>query len=283
VKRADRQAFRAWLLEQRYAPATITVYVGYAGRCGELLAAQGRPPLRRAGPDDVRAFLAALPATASSWNQARKALIAYYRSIGRRGHPVEGIDHVPEPRRLPRPLSTDGHARFLGAARVLGGRHQLVGLMFATTACRFSSLQRARWIELELDGDAPYWHMTTKGADRRGPNQLHVPLHSAVVPLLGAWRRSCGSPLWVLPGGARAGHMGERALRTTFREICDLAGLENVVPHQLRHTVATTVLEQCGDLRAVQELLGHANLATTQIYTKVRPSRLRAVVEALPA
>lgn len=282
---SERWGFRVWLLEQRYAPETVDIYLSYATRCHELLAT-AQPvrsrSLRRARPDDLRTFLASLPPTAPSWNQARKALSAYYRYIGRRPSPVEDIPSVPEPRRLPRPLSAEGHVQFLGAAQALGGVHRIVGLLFATTGVRFAGLQRARWAQFELDGAAPWWQIQGKGSGRHGSTPYQVPLHSAVTPALVAWRAVTG-PEWVLPGGARAGHISEPMLRRRFAEICELAGIDGVTPHVLRHTVATAALEQCGDLRAVQELLGHANISSTQLYTAVLPSRLREVVEQLPA
>lgn len=64
-------------------------------------------------------------------------------------------------------------------------------------------------------------------------------------------------------------------------KICEAADIERATPHQWRHTVATVALDRSRDIRALQELLGHASLATTQIYTKVLPGRLRTLVETL--
>lgn len=278
---ADRHGFRLWLAEERYARKTVEVYMGYVSRAVRHF--EGGGTLGRATPEQLRGFMTTLPRSAASWNQARKALRAYYRYRGRRPNPIEEIPFVPEPHRLPRALSDEGHERFLAAARALGGVHEVIGLVFATTGCRFSELRRARWPEFELRGEAPWWRITGKGAARRGPRIRQVPLHPLVAPVVVAWEHRGGSPEWVLPGQTPDVHASEAWLRDRFREITVLAGLDGTTPHQLRHTVATVALEQGADLRQVQELLGHANLSTVQIYTEVRPSRLRDLVEALPA
>ncbi|MEP9381111.1 tyrosine recombinase XerC [Nocardioides sp. KR10-350] len=116
----------------------------------------------------------------------------------------------------------------------------------------------------------------------KGRKERTVPYGAPAAHALDAWLTR-GRPGLVAPGsgpalflGARGGRIDQRAVRAlVHRRIADVPGAPDIGPHGLRHTAATHLLEGGADLRSVQELLGHASLATTQLYTHVSTDRLR--------
>ena len=146
---------------------------------------------------------------------------------------------------------------------------ELVGLDARASA-------RARgWIDLDA-GEA---HVLGKGSKRRS-----VPVGSKALEALAAWLALRGS--WVKSDAAlfinsRGGRLTPQHIRVRLKQRSLQAGLATPVhPHMLRHSFASHLLQSSGDLRAVQELLGHANITTTQVYTRLDFQHLAKVYDA---
>jgi integrase/recombinase XerC len=116
----------------------------------------------------------------------------------------------------------------------------------------------------------------------KGRKERTVPFGNPAATAVDAWVQR-GRPQLAVPGagaalfvGRRGRRIDQRAVRTlVHRRIAEVEGAPDIGPHGLRHTAATHLLEGGADLRSVQELLGHASLATTQLYTHVSTDRLR--------
>ena len=186
----------------------------------------------------------------------------------------------PKPHRsLPPVLRADEAARVMDAdtddAGAAGSRDRVVVELLYATGIRVAEL-----VGLDIDDvDRSRRVLRVLG---KGAKERTVPYGLAAERALDTWLRT-GRPEFVRAGsgaalllGARGGRLDPRAVRTiVHRRIAAVAGAPDLGPHGLRHTAATHLLDGGADLRTVQELLGHASLATTQIYTHVSVERLR--------
>ena len=287
----------AWLGQQRrVSPHTLEAYRrDLSGFLGFLTGHLGRRPslddLADLRPADFRAWLSARArAGLGRRSQARalSVLRGFFRWLQRGGlveNPAIGSLRAPRPAAsLPRALTRDEAARALDTVAELSaedwvGKRDLAVLMLLY-GC---GLRIGEALSLTA-AQAPQPGQEALTVLGKGRKERVLPLLPAVIEAVQAYVAACpfalhaAGPLFL---GKRGGALGPRRVQEKFRELRLLLGLpEDATPHALRHSFATHLLSAGGDLRAIQELLGHASLSTTQRYTAVDSARLLGVYDA---
>ncbi len=283
-------------VERRLAGRTLAMY-GEAFDRLQRFALAASIPLRAVETQHIRRWAAQLHGRGLAPRSIAIALSAWrglYRWLGGEGfvaaNPVAGVRAPRAAKPLPKALSVDHAvalvehrgeggdpvlvARDVCIAELLYGCGLRVGELVGLDAA--ASVDAAGWID---SGDASA-HVLGKGSKRRS-----VPVGKPALRALEAWLAVRGE---LARPGERALLVGRRGARITASQVrtrlkaqAIAAGVPtHVHPHMLRHSFASHVLQSSGDLRAVQELLGHANITTTQVYTKLDFGHLSKVYDA---
>jgi integrase/recombinase XerD len=243
--------------------------------------------------DLVRADGPALAALGRAWSGlapsslARKcsALRQFYGFLIDEGvrsdDPSPALPRPRSRRPLPRLLSHDEVAALFAKAEeeAAGDRASAVRALALLELLYGSGLRASELVSLPLAAvprDAPFLVVTGKGGQQR-----MVPVSGRARAALSRWLalRPAGSP-HLFPSRGKEGHLTRIRLFQLLRELAARAGIavDKISPHVLRHAFATHLLEGGADLRVLQALLGHADIATTQIYTHVDSARLVKLV-----
>ncbi|MEV0360908.1 site-specific tyrosine recombinase XerD [Nocardia sp. NPDC050697] len=284
-------------VERGAARNTVAAYRRDLTRYREFLDGRGVTTLERAGEADVAEFATALRAggagrPALAAGSVARALIAVrglHRFAAAEGLAGTDVARAVKPpsqgRRLPKALPYDQVLALLEAAggeadapRALRDR-ALLELLYSTGA-RISEVVGLDVDDLDTDGRAVVLH-------GKGGKQRMVPIGRPALaavdaylvrgrPVLVPKGRAAGGP--ALFRNARGGRLSRQSAWQVLRRAAERAGIEAAVsPHTLRHSFATHLLDGGADVRVVQELLGHASVTTTQIYTLVTVTTLREV------
>ncbi|WP_426959200.1 tyrosine recombinase [Muricoccus radiodurans] len=280
---AERGAARNTLAAYR---ADLEDVTGYAAR-------QAREAPEAMSAETLRRYLSGLTDAGLSPRTAARRLSAlrqFHRFLAREGvrtdDPTEALDSPKKPGLLPRPLRESEVTALIEAAfRLPGKKGRLAGAVCELLYC--SGLRASELVALPataLREDAPL--VVVKG---KGGKERLVPI-SARAREAGLAAREAdpkskakGHPSrWLFPSHGSSGHLTRQTLNNLLHEAALGAGLDpsRVSPHVLRHSFASHLLGRGADLRSLQVLLGHADIATTQIYTQVLEERLRQLVEA---
>jgi integrase/recombinase XerD len=306
---AVRDYLRYLTVERGLAANTVEAYRRDLHRYAGHLAAQGRTDLGDVTTSDVAEFLAALregdgdhpPLSVSSAGRAASAvrgLHAFARVQGlASADPAREITPPAPAKRLPKAIPLDQVERILEAAgstedpepRVLRDR-ALLEFLYGTGA-RISEATGLDVDDLDITGADPLVLLRGKGGKER-----YVPVGSYAVRALQAYlvrgrpslitARSASQNRAAHQGGgavflnARGGRLTRQGAWGVLTGAAGRSGISDVSPHTLRHSFATHLLDGGADIRVVQELLGHASVTTTQVYTLVTADKLREVYAA---
>lgn len=249
--------------------------------------------LERCGPDDLRRYLRSLARreiAARSVARRLSALRQFFRFLllerTRPDDPSHDLDTPRLGRPLPKILSADEVRALIAMASrdrsAAGVRLWAILELLYATGLRISELVQLG--NAAIRGDARV--LTVRG---KGDKERMVPLSEAARHALAAYQTCRGQFLsegqrspWLFPSRGTSGHLTRRRVAQLLKALAPRAGIdpERLSPHVLRHAFASHLVDGGADLRSVQEMLGHANIATTEIYTHVQGNRLQRLVEA---
>jgi len=256
----------------------------------DFLGQAGRSALT-AGADDLRHYIASLRRrgrAAGSVARQLSAIRQLHRFLCEEGQrsddPTAAIDGPRPARPLPKILTETEITGLLGAATRRAGAEgrrlrALLEILYAT------GLRVSELVGLPLSALAPDRRFVVVSG--KGGKERLVPLGEpaqaaleAYLAVRAAFAPADGASRFLFPSRADAGHLTRQRFAQLLKETAIKAGLDpaRVSPHVLRHAFATHLLAHGADLRAIQQMLGHADIATTQIYTHVVADRLESLV-----
>lgn len=284
--------------QRRISPHTARAYARDLTRLQDLA---GDRPLQALTSHDIRHFVARLhagglgPASIARTLSAWRTFFQWSSDRGdAKANPVVGVRGPRRAKRLPKALSADQAVTLAARAPddgLLALRdHAIVELMYSS-GLRLSELTSLDWRYFEAAGGLPAsasWidlaaaEATVRGKGRR---TRAVPIGGPAIDALKRWLAARatlnGADPRALFVSARGSRLAARSVQARLAQLARRMGLGvHVHPHMLRHSFASHLLQSSGDLRAVQELLGHANIATTQIYTQLDWQHLAKAYDA---
>jgi len=279
--------------ERGASPRTLEAYRRDLNDCAAFLKAD----LAQASAADLRRYLthmeraALAPRTASRRLSCLRQFYKFLYGEALRGDdPTAALDSPRLGRPLPKFLSEDEVGRLLAEARALTGLKglraaallellyatglrvsELVGLPLAAVRGKPPDIKA----EIIVRGKGAKERMIPIGSAARAAIAAYMDVRHTFIPASGKT-----SP-WLFPSAGHAGHLTRDAFSTLLKDIAVRAGLppQRVSPHVLRHSFATHLLAHGADLRSLQQMLGHADISTTQIYTHILDERLKKLVQ----
>ena len=290
---AATDAFLRHLQHKNLSTHTLSAYRRDLQKMQQLADRESLDDLRDLGEMRLRSWLAHLhreglgPKSLQRWLSAVRTLLRFcVREGWLHANVAEGLRAPKADKKLPRLLDVDGAAQFVESPAsdadddLLALRDAAIMELFYSSGLRLSELTALNWPDLDLG--AGEVRVTGKGNKTR-----LLPIGRHARQALQTWRRQAPAaqgddrgqePVFTTARGKR---LSNRAVQARLSYWSRRGGAEQRVhPHMLRHSFASHMLESSGDLRAVQELLGHADISTTQIYTHLDFQHLSRVYDS---
>ena len=242
-------------------------------------------PLETIGPRDLNALVSQLNRdglASRSIQRALSALRTYFNYLIQHyalpANPAEAIQTPKAKQRLPQVMDVDTAARLFAEdpATKLAKRDRTMLELLYGSGLRVSELTGLRWRDIDLSN-------RTVAVVGKGDKARRCPLGKQSIAALRVWRENRandGPDAFVFPGRKPGTGVRTRTVQKRLKDLgVRLLGDSTLNPHLLRHSFATHLLGSSGDLRSVQELLGHSNISTTQIYTHLDFEHLAKVYD----
>jgi site-specific recombinase XerD len=254
---------------RNYSPQTIENYVDQVAAFARYF---GKSP-DELGPGHIRGYQLYLidekKASWSTFNNAVCALRLFYQVTLKKDWMIKHLPYGKRPKTLPVVLSKEEVLRLFAAMPNLNYR---IVLMTAYSAgLRVSEVARLRVEDIDCQ------RMLIRVRQGKGRKDRYVMLSSTLREVLGGWLKVAEPSNWLFPGARAGQYISRRTLSRACKAAAEAAGIQKRVSmHTLRHSFATHLLESGTDIRTIQQLLGHAQLKTTAIYTHVSDDKIRA-------
>jgi integrase/recombinase XerD len=271
--------------ERGAARNTLDAYAADLADFASFAAARGQA-VSAATTETLQAYMAGLAAAGLAARTAARRLSClrqFHRFMAREGvrpdDPTQTLDTPRLPRSLPKYLTEAEVDALLAAASARAGRPGLVATaaleVLYATGLRVSELLGLKRTALASGAEL----LMVRG---KGGKERLVPLSDAARQAAAALVADSAPGGWLFPGRDPRQPMTRQGFGLLLKQVALAAGLDpaRVSPHVLRHSFASHMLARGADLRSLQALLGHADIATTQIYTHVLAERLQTLVEA---
>ncbi len=263
----ENRTFRAFLAGEGLSTKTAGIYIAkvdnailwFAARGGDLVGATAA---------DLAAWASELADSSSTRRQARSALQHYFNWAGRANAPLRAIRVPPKPRYICQAITVRQADELHDLAIQVGfpmGTAVLIGLYLGLRAHEIAGV---RWDRFD-------YRIEKYTVHGKGSYVATLPVHEVLAGQLIKVRTPY---VFLFPGSRERDHVHYGTIWKWVREMGRRIGLEDLRPHQLRHTAGATLHDATGDLRATADFLRHRRLETTMIYTRTTEDRLRIAV-----